>query len=144
MLYIQQLGAATISFTLTACQIQTYSLLARCLLSYVRSITLVSLGLGAYQPGMFKRNEEMEQARAIQPSKSKAGWILLFIGWAFFVIPIVGTFIGAILIAISMFIAAMQMSRKEGGLGLLLTAIFVSPIMWIVIFFVVLVNIGGN
>lgn len=86
----------------------------------------------------------MEQARAIQPSKSKAGWILLFIGWAFFVIPIVGTFIGAILIAISMFIAAMQMSRKEGGLGLLLTAIFVSPIMWIVIFFVVLVNIGGN
>ncbi len=41
-----------------------------------------------------------------------------------------------------MLIAVMQMQRKEGGLGLLLTAIFASPVAWVIIFFVVLANLS--
>lgn len=86
----------------------------------------------------------MEQAQALQPSKSKSGWILLLIGWAFFFtpLPIVTTFIGGIFILIAMLIAVMQMQRKEGGLSLLLIAIFGSPIMWFVGFFVALSMFG--
>lgn len=84
----------------------------------------------------------MSQLTTTPSTKSKSGWIMLFIGWAFFAIPILGTFVGAIFIAIAMLIAVMQMQRKEGGLGLLLTAIFASPIAWVVIFFVVLANLS--
>lgn len=84
----------------------------------------------------------MSEITATSQSKSKAGWIMLIIGWAFFVIPILGTVIGAIFIGIAMLMAVMQMQRKEGGLGLLLTAIFASPVVWLIIFFVLLVNLG--
>ena len=67
-------------------------------------------------------------------TRGKQGWIVLIIAWVLFLVPIpfVGTFFGGFLVFVAMLLAMIQLGRKDGGLGLLLTALLGSPVVYFI------------
>ena len=80
-----------------------------------------------------------------ETNRGKQGWIFLSLGWLLFLVPIplLGTIFGGLLVFIAIILAAAQIQKSTGGVGLLATALLGSPIVYLIGTFVLAGALSG-